>query len=244
MQTETIHYQSDEVTLKGYLVYAKEVIVKRPAVLVAHAWKGQDEFARQKAHALAELGYIGFAIDMYGNGRTASNDEEAKKLMSPLFLDRKTLRQRVNAALEVLKKHPMVDPAATGAIGFCFGGMAVIELLLSGADLCGAVSFHGLLGNKLGENTAKKELSSTNINGSLLILHGYKDPLVSAEDIKTAQEEFSRLGIDWQFNVYGQAMHAFTNPKAQDEGSGLFFNARAAIRSWQAMTNFFEEIFP
>jgi len=244
MITDMIHYDSNGLTLKGYLVYAGDVVAKRPAVLVAHAWKGQDEFARQQAHALAELGYIGFAIDMFGEGKTAQSDEEASKLMTPLFLNRALLRERVNAAVEVLQKHPMVDSSAIGAIGFCFGGLAVIELLRSGADVSGVVSFHGTLGSKMGEKVAKKEPTAANIQGSLLILHGYKDPLVSAEDLRDVQEEFSRHGIDWQINIYGQAKHAFTNPEAHNEEAGLVFNSQAALRSWQAMCNFFEEIFP
>jgi dienelactone hydrolase len=243
MHSETIEYRCGGITLKGHLVYDPDVKVKRPAVIVAHAWRGQNDFARQKAFALAELGYIGFASDVYGNGICVNTDEESYNLMIPLFVDRSLLRERIKAAFDVLKQHPLVEPAFIGAIGFCFGGLTVIELLRSGADVSGVVSFHGVLGKEVGENKAKLEPNAEKINGSILILHGHDDPWVSEEDILAVQQEFTQAGVDWQMHIYGHAMHGFTNPELHDVKTGLVFNPKANFRSWQAMCNFFDEVF-
>jgi len=242
MTSEVIHYQHDGVSFKGYLAKPDSVKEKIPAILIAHAWRGQDDFARQQADELAKFGYVGFAIDLYGNDALAQDDEEALQLMLPLFLNRKLLRERLQAGLKTLEKHSFIDQNAIGAIGFCFGGLCVIELLRSGAAIKGGVSFHGLLGDTIGNHKAHLTPNET-IKGSLLILHGYKDPLVSQSDIIAIQDEMTKAGVDWQMNFYGQAMHAFTNPQADDKNSGLVYNHRSADRAWRAMNNFFNEIF-
>jgi dienelactone hydrolase len=243
MFTEALEYKQDETICKGFLAYDETSPAKRPAILVAHAWKGQDAFARQKAEALAHLGYIGLAIDMYGEGRTAHTDEQALELMKPLFINRKLLRKRVLAAFDAIKTHSLVDHQAIGAIGFCFGGLTVIELLKSGAPVKSVASFHGVLGSVLGDMQARVEPLSKDIKGSILLLHGNDDPLVSQEDIRSLQKELSQAGIDWEMNIYGHAAHAFTNPGAQDPVHGMVFEPKANKRSWLAMRNFFDEIF-
>lgn len=243
MLTEVIHYRHAGLEFKGYLAKPSQQTKKLPAIIVAHAWFGQDEFARKKAEALAALGYVAFAADLYGNGVTARNSEEALKLMLPLFLDRKLLRERMNAALEALKKQSCVDQEAIGAIGFCFGGLSVIEFMRSGAHVKGIVSFHGLLGNTLGKYQATPLPNSEKIHGSLLILHGYKDPLVPHSDVLSIQSELTKANVNWQMNIYGQASHAFTNPEANDESGGMLFNQQVADRAWQAMAYFFNETF-
>ena len=243
MHKETVNYYCHETLLKGYLVYDKSIEFKRPAVIVAHAWRGQDDFARQKATILAEMGYVGFAADLYGNGISVTTNEEAQALMSPLFLDRKLLRERITAAFEVIKAYPFVDPSSIGAIGFCFGGLTVMELLRSGADIAGAVGFHGTYGRSLGEHKAILTPIMDNIQGSLLLLHGYDDPFVSQEDMHHTLKELTTAGVDWQMNLYGHAMHAFTNPDVHDPKAGMLFDPKANFRSWKAMTDFFSEVF-
>lgn len=243
MITEVIHYQHDGVEFKGYLSKPDVSLTKRPAILVVHAWRGQDDFARQKTEEIANLGYVGFAADLYGNGIIAKDDEEAMQLMLPLFLDRKLLRDRINAALVELKKQSCVNAESIGAIGFCFGGLTVIELLRSGAPVKGVVSFHGLLGNVLDKYKAIPIPCNQQIKGSLLILHGYQDPFNTDKDLEAIQEELTATNIDWQMNIYGRAMHAFSNPQAHHEEAGMVYNQQAAERSWLAMKNFFNEIF-
>jgi dienelactone hydrolase len=242
IRSEEISYRAGNITCKGYLAVETSVVqYKRPVVIIAHAWRGLDSFAKEKAHALAKLGYIGFAADLYGDGRVAKNDDEAAALMGPLFLDRKLLRDRIVAAFTTMQNHQDVDPSRIAAIGFCFGGLTVIELLRSGADVRGVVSFHGVLGESLGGMNAEKIPSILPIKGALLLLHGYKDPLVSQQDLVAIQKEFSDANIDWQLDIYGDAAHSFTNPEATNPDSGMVYNESAAKRSWLSMQHFLHE---
>ncbi|MGA8165273.1 MAG: dienelactone hydrolase family protein [Waddliaceae bacterium] len=243
MHSEFVKYSSHDLSLHGYLAYDDRDKEQRPAILIAHAWKGQDEFAREKARMLADLGYVGFAVDVYGNGQCVESAEEAKELMIPLFIDRKALRERIAAAFQVLSTHHIVDSSKIGAIGFCFGGLTVIELLKSGAELNGVVSFHGLLGDSLGEIQAQTLPPAEHLHGSLLILHGYRDPMVSQDDIVKTQTEFSKANVDWQMHLFGKAFHAFTSPEANEPESGLLYDSKAERRSLFMMRHFFEEAF-
>ncbi len=242
MKSEYVEYQVEGLNCKGYLASEEtEKNIKRPAVIVAHAWMGQDDFAREKAEELAKLGYIGFAADNFGNGRTASTPEDATELIRPLFTNRKELRKRMVAAYMAIKNHPNVDPQKISVIGFCFGGLSAIELFRSGVDLCGVVSFHGVLGNSLMDMKAKLEPLQLPLKGKLLLLHGYKDPLVSQEDLVNIQKEFSDANADWQLVIHGRAAHAFMNPHVNDTKLGLIYDSTAARRSWQMMQNFLQE---
>lgn len=243
MHSETIAYTCGDSTFKGHLAYDQTSSTPRPVVIVAHAWKGQDDFAREKAEMLAKLGYVGFAADLYGDGKTVESNDEAMAMMSPLFVDRKTLRERIVSAYQTVAKLDIVDETKVGAIGFCFGGLTVIELLRSGVPLRGVVSFHGLLGDTVGDLKAISEPTSEKIQGSLLILHGHKDPLVSTEDIIDIQQDMINRQVDWQMYQYGNASHAFTNPHANDPEMGLLYHAVTEKRSLQAMRNFFNEVF-
>ncbi len=232
-------YFEGKTPCHGFVVANEKQSGKRPVVLVAHAWRGQDEFARDKARQLAALGYLGFAVDIYGEGRSTENNKEAEGLMAPFYLDRILLQRRMCAALDHAFTHPFADPARAGAIGFCFGGLSVIELMRSGAPIKAAVSFHGMLGSA----KAKTAAIAKNITGSLLILHGHDDPTVSDADIKSMQEELTKAGVDWQMHIYGHTMHAFTNPMAKEPSLGKLYNPLAEKRSWQAMKNFLNEKF-
>jgi dienelactone hydrolase len=244
MKTEVIRYQHDGINFHGYLARPESGKEKLPAVLVAHAWRGQDDFARKKAEELAALGYVGFALDVYGNGSSAKDNDEALQLMLPLFLDRYLLRERMRAGLKTLQQQPFVDQDNIGAIGFCFGGLCVIELLRSGANVKGVVSFHGVLGSILMDKyKATLAPNSSRILGSLLLLHGHKDPMVSPADIQNIQEEMTKANVDWQMDIYGQAYHAFTNPQANDAAGGMVYNPSVAERAWLAMTHFFNRLF-
>jgi dienelactone hydrolase len=240
---EQVKYEGGGIELRGQLYHNRGVHSKRPAVIVSHAWRGLDDFARQKAKDLARMGYIAFAADVYGHGASVDSDDEAAKLMMPLFLDRQLLQDRIKAAYHFLARPPLVDPQRIGAIGFCFGGLTVIELLRSGVAVRGVVSFHGVLGNQLGLKIANTVPIAPGIKGSILVLHGNEDPLVSQNDIVNFQQEFTKEKIDWQIIIYGQTSHAFTNPEAGDASSGMLYNELTDRRSWVAMTNFFSEIF-
>lgn len=236
MKTTTINYSDEDTELEGTLVYDDAIQGPRPTVLVVHDWSGRNEFAVKKAEALAALGYAGFAIDMYGKGQLGQNNEEKAALMTPLTNDRSLLRRRISAAFNTALEQDVVDNNNIACIGFCFGGLCALDLARSGADIKGVISFHGLL-------HAPDNLPNEKVNAKVLALHGHVDPMVSAEQIAGFQKEMTDAGVDWQMHVYGNTLHAFTNPEANDPGFGTVYSEQADKRSWVAMQDFLAEMF-
>jgi dienelactone hydrolase len=236
MYTGNYVYHHDEQSLLGYLAYDDNKSGKRPAVLVVHDWSGRNEFACKKAEYLAELGYLGFAIDVYGEGRVGDSVEEKQGLMIPFVNDRLLLLKRLQAGLDAVLQLSEVDTSRVAVIGFCFGGLCALDLARSGADLKGAVSFHGLLNKPDGFKDAA-------IKASILALHGYDDPMVSPEQVNVFCDEMTEAGADWQVHMYGHTKHAFSNPNAHDESLGTIYDPKAEQRSLQAMKNFLAEQF-
>ena len=233
MKTETVNYQAKNSDLKGYVAFPDAE--NAPLVLIAHTWAGKDEFVHQRAEDLAALGYVGFAVDMYGNGKVGADTAENESLMTPLVSDRDMLKDRIVSALNYGKSLPGVDSSRAAAIGYCFGGLVVLDLARSGEDLSGVVSFHGLL--------MPSDISEKGIKAKILVLHGERDPMVPLDMVDTFQKEMTEAGADWQLHSYGGTYHAFTNPDANDPNLGTQFNKSANDRSWQSMKNFFAEIF-
>ena len=236
IKTRSLQYRHGETLLEGVLAWDDAWQSPRPGVMISHAWGGQGEFEAEKARRLAELGYVGFALDLYGKGVRGSSREENAALMQPLLKDRPLLQARMQASLEAFRAQKEVDKARVAAMGFCFGGLCVLDLARTGADLQGVISFHGLFVPP--GNTAGKK-----IKARILALHGNDDPMVPVEQVVGLEKEMTEIGADWQIHVYGNAMHSFTNPEANDPGHGTVYNENADRRSWQAMVNFLEEIF-
>lgn len=236
IKTQSQTYQESNTTLEAFIAYDDQSQNKKPAVLICHDWSGKNEFACKKAEKLAELGYVGFALDMFGKGKFGKTKEEKSALIQPLIQDRSLLQKRILAAFETVKKLPQVDTTRIGAIGFCFGGLCALDLARSGADVKGVVSFHGLLNAP--ENAAKHA-----IKAKVLALHGYNDPMVTPDQVNAFANEMTHAKVDWQLDMYGNTMHAFTNPDANDPGFGTVYNKQADARSWIAMREFFKEIF-
>jgi dienelactone hydrolase len=232
-----VDYRHGDTVLEGYLAYDDASREARPGVLVVHEWYGLNDYAMKRADQLAGLGYVAFALDMYGKGVRAADNKEAGALAGKYKGDRPLMRARALAGLDVLKKNIMVDPRRIAAIGYCFGGTTVLELARSGADVAGVVSFHG------GLDAPPSETAPT-IRAKVLVLHGADDPLVPAKDMAAFQDEMRRGGVDWQMIYYGGAVHSFTNPQAgADPIKGVAYHERSERRSWQAMKLFFDEIF-
>jgi dienelactone hydrolase len=237
VRTETVEYKLGDVTMVGYAAWDDAISGPRPGVLVVHEWYGLNDYARSRARQLAQLGYVAFAADMYGNGVTAKDAAEAGQRATALRNDRPLMRARAQAALETLRKNPLCDPRRIAAIGYCFGGGVALELARSGADVAGVVSFHGNL------DTPNPD-DAKNIKAKVLVLHGADDPYVKAEQVANFQQEMRTAKVDWQMISYGGAVHSFTNPASGDDPSkGVAYNAAADRRSWQAMKQFFDEIF-
>ena len=234
--SNTVNYLDGGTLLQAFFAYDDAFEGRRPAVLIAHTWGGRDEFVNNKARQLAELGYVAFALDMYGQGILGSSPEENAALMQPFIDDRQLLQQRINAALYAVRLLPWVDDKNIAAIGFCFGGLCVLDLARMGADIKGVVSFHGLL------NEPQNQLTRP-VLAKVLALHGHDDPMATDTQVKAFYQEMSNLQVDWQLHHYGNTVHAFTNPKANAPSLGTVYNEIAAKRAWQSMTNFLQEIF-
>ena len=234
MQTETLPYSEGDAAFDIFVARPVQA-GPRPAVLVCHAWGGRDEFAEGRAKQLAELGYIGAAIDLYGVGRRGSDNASSQALMMELVGSPDLLRRRLAAAYATVRGLKDVDLNQMGAIGFCFGGLCALLMARMGLELRGVVSFHGLL--KVGQR-----LDET-VRAQMLILHGQDDPMVPAEDVAAFVEEMKRIHADFRLHAYPGAVHAFTNPKANAREAGMMFHAEAERRSWREMTHFFEEVF-
>ena len=236
MKEELIEYEHEGTTLEAYLTYDESRDGPLPGVLISHAWGGRGELECAKARALAGQGYAGFALDMYGKGVLGSGPDENATLMQPFLDDRSLLQTRLVAALTAAQGHAVVDTARIAAMGFCFGGLCVLDLARTGVDIRGVVSFHGLLG-KPGNTDGKA------IKAKVLVLHGHDDPMAPVEHVNELESELTAAGADWQIHAYGNTMHSFTNPQANDPDFGTVYNEAADRRSWTTLLNFLEEIF-
>ena len=234
--TKTIEYKQGDTTLEGYLAYDDSISGKRPGVLIVHQWLGLTDYEKHRAEQLAALGYVAFCADIYGKGVRPKNTDEAGAQAGKYKSDRVLLRARVNAGLDELEKNPLVDRKRVAAIGYCFGGTTVIELALSGADVAGVVSFHGGL-------DAPSPADAKNIKGKVLALAGADDPFQNPNDLAAFEQEMRDAKVDWQITFYGGAVHSFTQPNPGFVNPGAHYNEKADKRSWQAMKDFFAEIF-
>jgi dienelactone hydrolase len=237
VETKTVEYQQGDAVLEGYLAWDNSTAAPRPGVLIAHEWTGMGDYVQMRARKLAEMGYVAFALDIYGKGVHPKTPKEAGALAGKYKNDRPLMRARAKAGLDVLRASPMCDPQRVAAIGYCFGGTCVLELARSGAELAGVVSFHGGL-------DTPTPADARNIKAKVLVLHGGDDPHVPRKDVEAFEDEMRAAGVDWQLVVYGGAVHAFTNPMAgNDKSRGAAYNAQADHRSWEAMQALFAEIF-
>ena len=237
---EEVSYQAGDTTLKGYLARDAAVQGKRPGILVVHEWWGHNEYARKRAEQLAELGYVALAVDMYGDGKTATHPDDAGKFAGAVRSNLPLMKARFAAAHAFLNSQADVDPQQNAAIGYCFGGGVVLEMARSGADLDGVVSFHGSLG---GGSTA----APGSIKARILVANGADDPFVTAEQIAAFKAEMDAAGADYTFINYPGARHSFTNPGADQFGEKfglpLAYDAEADADSWAEMQAFFQSLF-
>ncbi len=236
--TREIEYTHGDTRLKGILAYDDAIEGQRPGVVVVHEWWGRNDYVVRRARELAELGYAAFAIDMYGDGRTTNDPQQAGEWASQYRGENGELgRQRALAGIETLRAQPEVDNQKIAIMGYCFGGTIALEVARSGADIDAAISFHGGL-------ATAQPAQKGQVKASILVLHGAADPLVSQEEIAAMQKEFDEAGADWVFVAYSGAVHSFTSPEADQHGiEGIAYHEKADKRSWQAMKAFLEEAF-
>ena len=235
--TENVTYEIDGEEFTGYLAYDGSFTGNRPGVLVVHEWWGLSDYERRRARMLAELGYVAFAVDMYGSGKHTDKAEQAKAWMQEVTTDVEWWRERAMKGVEILRGNKLVDADKVAAIGYCFGGGTVLQMAYGGADIQGVVSFHGSLPIASDEDLARTKTR-------LLVLHGNADPFVPAEMAAEFQKKLETGDVDWQMISYGGVRHSFTSPEADERGmEALKYDADADRRSWGAMQLFFREIF-
>ena len=206
-----------------------------PTVAVAHAWGGRGHHECEAAEKLAGEGYVGFALDVYGKGVLGQSAEENMGLMQPLTDDRALLQARLNAALAAAAAQPEVDASNMAAIGYCFGGLCVLDMARSGSPVKGVVSLHGVFNAP--DNTAGNKISAR-----VLVLHGWADPMAPPESVLELADEMTGAGADWQIHAYGHALHGFTHD-APALAPGIGYSESADRRSWQSVLNFMTELF-
>ncbi|MDJ0918421.1 MAG: dienelactone hydrolase family protein [Woeseiaceae bacterium] len=236
IQTQSISYEVKGKPYEGVLAWDDALTGPRPGIMVCHAWGGQGDFEVDKCRMLAELGYVALAVDVYGQGIRGTTTDENAKLMQPLIDDRAELQTRLQGSLAALQQDDRVDENNIAAIGFCFGGLCVLDVARAGTDIAGVVSFHGLLGRP-------DDLDAQPIGAKVMILHGWDDPMATPDAVLDVTRELSEAGADWQLHAYGATVHAFTNPVANDPGMGTVYSAKAEKRSLAAMQSFLEELF-
>jgi dienelactone hydrolase len=237
LKTQVVEYRHGNVVLEGYLAWDPAVAGRRPGVMVVHEWKGHGEYVRRRAEQLARLGYLAFAADMYGKGVFAKDHEEAGKLAGTYFNDRKLMRDRAAAGLDVLRKHELCDPARLAAMGYCFGGTTALEMARAGLDLRGVASFHGNLSTPHPED-------AKNIKAKVIVFHGLDDGFVGPEVVRAFHDEMKAAKVDYQFVGFSGAVHSFTVKEAGDDNSkGMAYNEKADRRSWAMLEGFLKEIF-
>jgi dienelactone hydrolase len=232
----TVEYKVGETVCEGIHVYDAAKTGKLPSILVIHQWTGVSENEKTRAHMLAELGYNVFVADVYGKG-VRPQPPEAGKEAGKYRADRKLFRERLLAALEQLRATPQADAGRIAAIGYCFGGTAVMELARTGALVKGVVSFHGGL-------DSPTPADGKNIKGKVLALHGADDPFVPAANLAAWEKEMKDAGVDYKLVSYPGAVHSFTLKSAgYDNGAGAAYNESADKASWEEMRQFFARIF-
>jgi dienelactone hydrolase len=234
--TQRVPYEHQGLKFTGYLAYDDVVQGKRPGVLVVHEWWGLNAYARSRAEKLAGVGYVAFALDMYGEGKVTQHPSEASQWSKQVTANVREWQQRAQAGLDVLMKDPRTDPDRVAAIGYCFGGSTAQQLAYSGAPVKAVVSFHGSL-------LLPKEDQAGRTRAKILICHGAADPFVPLTAVQDYLGGMAKSGLDWQMIVFSGAKHSFTNPDADKAGvEGVRYNKSADERSWGYMRQFFHEV--
>lgn len=235
MHTADIEYSHDDLRLVGHLAVDETRSGKRPAVLISHDAGGLDELPKRTARRLAELGYVALALDYYGEGKRLAPEQIGERF-GDLAGDLDKIRAIAQAGLDVLLASGYADPSRVAAIGYCFGGTMALELARSGAELAAVVGFHSGLATTRPEDAA-------NIKAKVLVCIGADDPIIPPEQRLAFESEMRAAGVDWQMNLYGGAVHSFTNPDAGTANPALAYNQHADESSWRAMLELFADVF-
>lgn len=239
LEAQQVEYSTDSITMKGYLVHNKNTAEKRPGIIVIHEWWGHNDYVRERADMLAELGYTAMAIDMYGDGKQAAHPEDAGKFSGVVRNNVPLATKRFDAALEVLKNHPSVDTSQIAAIGYCFGGSMALTMANTGKDLDAVAAFHS--GVKL------PVMPNDKLKAKVLVANGGADPFIPEETVEAFKAAMDSINADYEYIEFPEAQHAFTSKGADALGDKfnlpLKYNAEADAQSWQALKDLLNETF-
>ncbi len=237
IKEENVTYSADSINMNGFVAYDENIEGIRPAVIVVHEWWGLNDYAKMRARELAKLGYIAMAIDLYGDGKTADNPDDAGKMAGPFYQDPEMAKTRFDAAVAKLKSFEQTDASKIAAIGYCFGGTQVLNMALLGEDLKAVVSFHGGL--------QVVQPDKDKLKATVLICHGGADPFVPQEQVNQFRKQMDSIGATYTFKTYDGATHAFSNPNATAMGEKfnmpIKYNEEADKESWGEMKTFLKE---
>lgn len=238
--TKEISYEADSITMNGFLALPGGPVGKKPGVLVVHEWWGHNDYARKRAEMLADMGYVAFAVDMYGDGQTADHPEDAGKFAMSVFQNLEGAKARFEKALETLKSQPEVDGERIAAIGYCFGGTVVINMANAGMDLKGVAGFHAGLSLPVSPQPGV-------VQAKVLVCNGEADPMINAEQQEAFKKAMDEAEVDYEYISYPGAVHGFTNPGATALGEKfelpLAYSEEADNASWNKLTEFLTDIF-
>lgn len=232
-----VSYAEGGTNLKGFITAPGDTSRRRPGVLVVHEWWGHNEHARAQARRLAEAGYVGFALDMYGDGKNTTHPDSAGAFMTQAVSDQARMVSRFRAALDQLRRDPRVDSTQVAAIGYCIGGMVVLSMARAGEPLAAVGSFHGAI-------PPEAKIDSGSVKARVLILTGGADPMVPAAQVDAFATAMRKAGAQVEVVTYPAAMHSFTNPRADSAGvQGLHYDAAVDAQSWDALKKMLSEVF-
>ncbi len=233
-------YSSDTTTMKGYIAFDENLKEKRPGILVVHEWWGHNEYTRDRARMLAELGYVALAVDMYGDGQLAEHPDDAMKFSGMVMSNMENSTERFKAAYAELAKNPMVDPNSISAIGYCFGGSLIMSLANAGMDLDGVAAFHSGVQLPIAPGPELK--------AKVLVQNGGADPFISAESVEAFKASMDAAGASYEYISYPDAQHAYTNPGADELGAKfnlpLKYQKEADEQSWAKLQDFLSSLYP
>lgn len=237
VKEESVSYEANGTTLKGFVAYDEKKTGPRPVVLIVHEWWGLTDYPRMRAKMLAEMGYLAMAVDMYGEGKLAEDPKAAQAAVMPFYTDPIMAKSRLDAALAKVKTLPQADTTKVIAIGYCFGGSMVLNYAKMGAPVLGVVSFHG------GLEGIPPQKGTT---AQFLICHGGADGFVPPAQVEAFKTSMDSAGLSYTFKVYDSATHAFTNPDATEKGQKfnmpIKYDSAADSASWNDMKAFFNRI--
>ena len=236
---QQVTYATDSTNLRGYIAYNANAKEKQPGVLIVHEWWGHNDYVRQRADMLAELGYTAMAVDMYGDGKLADHPDDAGKFAMSVMTNLPEATARFDAAMKLLKSHPSVDGEKIGAIGYCFGGSVVLTMANSGADLDAVAAFHS--------GVQLPVMPNDKLKAKVLVCNGAEDPFINPESVVAFTTAMDSIGADYNYVAYPGVKHSFTSKEADANGEKfglpLAYDAEADEKSWTSLQELFAEAF-